>query len=221
MLDITANTFQEFPPMPELTPPLGLALVSFKFSSKWVANMGPFVASLVGGRTDYETLQIFSQTQSKIPADLHDIISVHAPHLRSLVVQGQLKDSSVLNLCTYLERFECETIPSDELVAAIPRTIQAFAVTDTTPDSALAARVWRSLGSAAPLSYISAAYLTEQLGSFPSLRVFRWMGSTAHPGFAALRERCGSLRIELHSNSVGCSFLIIHSLAETYPKSPG
>jgi hypothetical protein len=183
--------------------------------------MGPFVASLVGGRTDYETLQIFSQTQSKIPADLHDIISVHAPHLRSLVVQGQLKDSSVLNLCTYLERFECETIPSDELVAAIPRTIQAFAVTDTTPDSALAARVWRSLGSAAPLSYISAAYLTEQLGSFPSLRVFRWMGSTAHPGFAALRERCGSLRIELHSNSVGCSFLIIHSLAETYPKSPG
>lgn len=123
MLDITTNTFQEFPPMPELTPPLGLGLLSFKFSSKWVANIGPFVASLVGGRTDYETLQIFSQTQSKIPADLHDIISVHAPHLRSLVVQGQLKDSNILKLCTHLERFQCETIPSDEPVAAIPRTI--------------------------------------------------------------------------------------------------
>ncbi|KAJ7834377.1 hypothetical protein B0H14DRAFT_3871409 [Mycena olivaceomarginata] len=213
VLDITANSFQEFPRMPELIPPLGLGLLSFKFSSKWVANMSSFVASLVGSRTDNETtIQIFSQTLSKIPADLHEILSFHAPHLRSLVVQGQLKDFKVLDLCTHLERFECKTIPSDELVAAIPRTIKALAVTNPIPDPARilnphlqSARLgFRPLPTARP-SYLSAVHLTEQLGSFPNLRLFNWMGSTAHPGFSALRERCTNLGIELRSEATNSS----------------
>ncbi|KAJ7330990.1 hypothetical protein DFH08DRAFT_882102 [Mycena albidolilacea] len=135
-------------------------------------------------------------------------MSFHAPQLRSLVVQGQLKDLKVLDLRTHLERFECATIPSDELVAAIPRTIKALAATNPIPDPARtlnphlqSARLgFRPLPTARP-SYLSAAHLTEQLGSFLNLRLFNWMGSTAHPGFAALRERCTNLGVELRSEA--------------------
>ncbi|KAJ7808805.1 hypothetical protein B0H14DRAFT_2868812 [Mycena olivaceomarginata] len=149
--------------------------------------MSSFVASLVGGRTDNETtIQIFSQTLSKIPADLHEILSFHAPHLRSLVVQG--------------------------LSPAIPRTIKALAVTNPIPDPARtlnphlqSARLgFCPLPTARP-SYLLAAHLTEQLGLFPNLCLFNWMGSTAHPGFSALRERCTNLGIELRSKVTNSS----------------
>ncbi|KAJ7804639.1 hypothetical protein B0H14DRAFT_3486028 [Mycena olivaceomarginata] len=173
MLDITANTFQEFPPMPELTPPLGLALLSFKFSSKWVANMGSFVASLVGAvpttrRSKYSRRR--NPRSQRICTTLFlFMLRIYAP--LSCKASSRTRISS--NFAHISSGFQCETMPSDELVAAIPRTIQALAVTNTTPDPALVARVWPSLGSAAPPSYISAAYLTEQLDSFPFLRVFR------------------------------------------------
>ncbi|KAJ7249136.1 hypothetical protein B0H12DRAFT_708127 [Mycena haematopus] len=202
MLDITANAFLGFPEILGLGPPLGLSLLSFKFNSRWVANAGPFLASLVDGCTDNEPLEVFHHKQTKTPpADLHDVLSTHGHHIRSLVIQGQLKDPHVLSLCTRLERFECETLPSDELVAAIPRTITALAVANPTQD----------LPSVFPLTtvplppprvpFIPVEHLTVQLATFPSLRVLTWMGSTAHSGFAALREQCGRQGIELRCHA--------------------
>jgi hypothetical protein len=39
-------------------------------------------------------------------------------------------------------------------------------------------------------------HLTRQLDTFPNLRVFTWRGSTNHPEFDTLRERCESQGIE-------------------------
>ncbi|KAJ7664567.1 hypothetical protein DFH06DRAFT_1188067 [Mycena polygramma] len=198
-LDITANTFQIIPMMPgTILQPLGLGLVSFKFNSKWVADTSTFLASLTAGRTDGDHVQLYGHTLSATPADLHGVLTAHGPHLRSLVAPGKLKDTQVLSLCTLLERFECETIPSDELVAAIPRTITVLAVTNTTPDPVASSASYRP-----PLREIlSATYLTQQLDTFPKLRSFTWIGSTTHPDFLALQERCGGLGIELRSRGI-------------------
>ncbi|KAJ7794084.1 hypothetical protein B0H14DRAFT_132404 [Mycena olivaceomarginata] len=207
MLEITASTL----PMPGVIPPLGLDLLLFKSCSKQAANLGPFLATLVGGRTraDDDGLQLF-QTQSRTPADLHDILSAHSSHLRSLVVRGELKDPRVLDLCTHLERFECDTLPADELVAAIPRTINALGVAYPTPEPNKYLRSLRPSGmptmsTASP--YISVAHLTEELGTFPHLRVLTWMGSTAHPGFIELQERCSGLGVEMRSQATASFYL--------------
>jgi hypothetical protein len=197
MLDVTANNFQTFLAMPDLTSPLGLGLVSFRFNSKWVADPSPFLAFLLGGRTDGEHLQSYSQPLSIPPADLQNVLSAHGRHLRSLAVSGKLKDPRVLDFCTHLERFECGTFPSDDLVDAIPRTITALVVTNLVPDSAPP----HQMRLPAPLRIFltSVAYITQQLDTFPNLRLFIWARSTAHPGFTALRERCSNLGIELRS----------------------
>ncbi|KAJ7911361.1 hypothetical protein B0H13DRAFT_2660594 [Mycena leptocephala] len=198
MLDVTANNFQTFPEMPDLTSPLGLGLVSFRFSSKWVADTSPFMAFLVGGRTDGEALQSYSQPLSVPSANFHRILSNHGRSLRLLAVSGKLKDPHVLGLCTHLERFECETFPSDELVAAIPRTITMLVVTNRTLDSS--SQILLPAALRGPPA--SVAYITQQLDTFPNLQVFIWVGSSAHPRFSALEERCSGLGIELRSRVI-------------------
>ncbi|KAJ6488768.1 hypothetical protein C8R45DRAFT_1213445 [Mycena sanguinolenta] len=186
MLDITVNSFQEFPPMPELQSPLGLGLISFKMQSRWLINRGPLLAFLVGNRADNEPLEMFHRTQANTPVDLQDILSVHGPHLRSLVVPESLRNPNVLRLCTRLERFECETLPHRALVAAIPRMITALAVTNRF-DLADNGRVVEP----------RVAYLTEELETFPGLQVFIWVESTEHSGLAKLCARCTDLGIEM------------------------
>ncbi|KAJ7611892.1 hypothetical protein DFH06DRAFT_1485051 [Mycena polygramma] len=199
MLDITANNFQIIPTIADTIPqPLGLGLVSFKFSSKWVADTSTFLASLTAGRTDGDHVQLYGHTLSATPADLHGVLTAHGPHLRSLVAPGKLKDTQVLSLCTLLERFECETIPSDELVAAIARTITVLAVTNPTPDPVAAPASYRP----PPSEILSVAHLTQQLDTFPKLRAFTWIGSTTHPDFLALQERCGALGIDMRCRGI-------------------
>ncbi|KAJ7150917.1 hypothetical protein C8R43DRAFT_1191480 [Mycena crocata] len=85
-------------------PPPNLKLVALKLSAKWVTDVGP------------------------LNPHIRRIFTVHGNHLCSLSVQGKLQDVTVLDICTQLERFECQTFPSDELVPAVPRTITALAV---------------------------------------------------------------------------------------------
>jgi hypothetical protein len=183
MPEVTANIFQNFPEMPELTSPLGLGLVSFRFNSKWVAVACPLFAFLVGGRADGEPLQSYSQPLSIPSADLHGVLSAHGRHLRLLAVSGVIKDPHVLGLYTHLERFECGTVPSDEIVAAIPRTITTLAVTNLVPDSVpdSSPRFGRVFPPPLPVphTFISVAYLTQQLNTFPNLRALTWVGSIA------------------------------------------
>ncbi|KAJ6451360.1 hypothetical protein C8R47DRAFT_1084126 [Mycena vitilis] len=198
-LDVTANTLHSIPIIPDTIPqPLGFGLVSFKFNSKWVADTSTFLASLTEGRTDGDHVQLYGHTLSATPADLHGVLTAHGPHLRSLVAPGKLKNTQVLSLCTLLERFECETIPSDELVAAIPRTITVLAITNPTPDPVAATASYRP----PPGEILSAAHLTQQLDAFPKLRAFTWIGSTTHPDFLALQERCGALGIDFRSRGI-------------------
>ncbi|KAJ6566291.1 hypothetical protein B0H19DRAFT_1137328, partial [Mycena capillaripes] len=153
----------------------------------------PILSSLIGGRTDEQPLQLYSHVHSLHPADLHAVLATHGPHLRSLVVEGTLTDPHVLRLCTHLERFEWATLPTDALVDAIPRSIKALAVTNATRDPAvpqpMITRVYVPPG---PVSHIPVAHLTQQLDTFPHLRIFTWVGSIAHLGFGALQKRCKS-----------------------------
>ncbi|KAJ7146606.1 hypothetical protein C8R44DRAFT_757868 [Mycena epipterygia] len=192
MLDVTSNAVQY---LPLFDPRLKLGLVSVKISSKWVLDAAPFVASLLGGQEDAEKtrLQLFHQTESMQPADLHAILLAHGDDLRSLAVQG-LKDPCVLDLCTQLERFECEVFPVDALVAAIPRTIKALAV--GAPVDPPLAPTLRLPVHPAPLSV---DYFIQQLGTFPNLEVLTLVGLDTHPGFSMLRAHCNSSGIEFRS----------------------
>ncbi|KAF7368039.1 hypothetical protein MSAN_00869800 [Mycena sanguinolenta] len=201
ILDITANTFQEFPPMPELQPPLGLGLISFKLQSRWLINGAPLLAFLVGNRTDNERLEVFHRTQSATPVDLQDVLSAHGPQLRYLVVPESLGNPNVLRLCTRLECFECETLPHQGVVAAIPRTITALAITNPPTQRFSLNRLYDGR-----VVERRVAYLTEQLHTFPALRILTWAGSSAHSGLAALCDRCNELGIAVRfrpSNTIG------------------
>ncbi|KAJ6492130.1 hypothetical protein C8R45DRAFT_1212947 [Mycena sanguinolenta] len=188
MLDITTlDSFGGFPPMQELIPPLGLSLLAFELRSKWAKDVGSFLSSLNGGRTDDEPLELYTHTGYSMFPDLRDVLFAHGPHLRSLLVKGSIKDVSVLGLCTRLQRFECQCLPSDALVAAIPRTIRALAVTNPTTQES---------------NVTSLAYLTQQLDTFLAMEVFTWVGSTAHSEFAALRHRCTQLGRELRTREI-------------------
>ncbi|KAJ6492135.1 hypothetical protein C8R45DRAFT_1137230 [Mycena sanguinolenta] len=171
--------------MPE--PPVGLSLVAFKFSSRWAKDVGSFLSSLAGSRDNDEPLELFSHTRYTMLPDLRAVLSAHGPQLRSLVVARSIKDVSVLGLCARLERFECQCLPPDALVAAIPRTIRRLAVTNPPTRQS---------------NITSLAYLTQQLDTFTALRVFTWVGSTAHSGFAALRDRCTQLGRELRTREI-------------------
>ncbi|KAJ7670144.1 hypothetical protein DFH06DRAFT_1125532 [Mycena polygramma] len=176
LLDITANTFDTIPDVPT---PLGLGLLAFRFKSKTVDDTSKFLASLTRGCKDGANLQVYYHALDGPPANLDVVLSGCGHHLRSLFVPEELEDPHVLSLCTQLERFECGILPSDDLVAAIPRNITALAVTNPT------------------ISYTSVQYLTQQLATFPNLRIFTWVGLAHHPGLAALRGRCAVLGIEL------------------------
>ncbi|KAJ6600947.1 hypothetical protein DFH09DRAFT_1069640 [Mycena vulgaris] len=218
MLDITTNTVQELP-LFEPSPRLGLVIC--KFSSKWVIDAAPCVASLFGSHDD-PRLQVFHQTQSMRWVD---------------PVPGILKDPTVLGLCTRLERFESETFPSDELIAAIPRTISALAVGNlTTPPSP---PTFNRAGNSPPppptrrLSAImapplapeeaSAGDFIQQLDSFPNLKLLTWVGPTTHPDFVELEGECTARGIAFHArpkDSVHRFFFRFAFRLEAYPISP-
>ncbi|KAJ6514484.1 hypothetical protein C8R47DRAFT_1091229 [Mycena vitilis] len=204
MLTITANTARHI--LPHVTaPPLGLQLVSFKFKSKWVGDASSFIAALTGGRTDSGALQLYCHALSDTPAQLRGVLSVHGSRLRSIYLPGKVEDPHVLALCTRLERFECGTIPSDDLVAAIPRMINALTVTNLTPDPVPAPPfpIPRETRRAPPkITPISVALLEHHLDTFPNLRVFTWVGSIIHPGFNGLRQRCVLLGIEVRARAL-------------------
>ncbi|KAF7358786.1 hypothetical protein MSAN_01217900 [Mycena sanguinolenta] len=142
---------------------------------------------LIGGRNDNEHLELYTHTGYTMFPDLRDVLSAHGSHLRSLVVKVSIKDVGVLGYCTRLERFECQSLPPDSLVAAIPRSIRALAVTNPNTRES---------------SFSSLAYLTQQLDTFPALRIFTWVGSTEHSGFAALRDRCTELGLEVRTRAI-------------------
>ncbi|KAJ7656814.1 hypothetical protein DFH06DRAFT_1473430 [Mycena polygramma] len=201
MLTIAANTARNI--LPHTTaPPLGLELVSFKFKSKWVADPSAFIASLTRGRTDGGALQLYSHAFSDTPVKLHGVLSAHGSNLRSLSLPGKVDEPHILALCTCLERFECRTLPSDDLVAAIPRMINALAVRNLNPDPDPAPPFPIPREDRFPppkITPISVAQLTLQLDTFPNLRVFTWVGSIIHPGFNGLRDRCVGLGVEFRA----------------------
>ncbi|KAJ6481435.1 hypothetical protein C8R47DRAFT_1322127 [Mycena vitilis] len=187
MLDVTANDYRTIPDIPStVTQPLGLGLVAFQFHSERATDTSTFISTLTQGRRDRGTLQLYHQTLSKgQPENLHVVLAGCGRHLRSISVPGELEDPHVLHLCTHLERFECQALPSGHLVPAIPRTITTLAVTNPRGP-----HLWE-------VSYTPVGHLTQQLDTFPNLQVMVWAGSDQHPGFAALKARCGDLGIEL------------------------
>ncbi|KAJ7633875.1 hypothetical protein DFH06DRAFT_1437232 [Mycena polygramma] len=132
ILDVTANDYHTIPDIPStITQPLGLGLVAFHFHSQRVIDTSTFIATLTQGRRDRESLQLYYHTISKgQPENLYVVLAGCGRHLRSISLSGDLEDPHVLDLCTHLERFECQTLPSEHLVAEIPRTITALVVTN-------------------------------------------------------------------------------------------
>ncbi|KAJ6503813.1 hypothetical protein C8R45DRAFT_1070351 [Mycena sanguinolenta] len=174
---------ERFPEPPMLIPPLGLNLVAFKLTSQLAWDIGTFLSFVASGRDD-EPLELFTYTGCRMSPNLGDVLSAHGPHLRSLVVKASMQNVSVLGLCTRLERFECQRLPPDALVAAIPRTTRVLAVTNLPPQQS---------------GVTSLAYLTQQLDTFPALRFFTRRGSTPHSGFGRLRDRCTQLGLEVRT----------------------
>ncbi|KAJ7463676.1 hypothetical protein FB451DRAFT_1493211 [Mycena latifolia] len=176
MLDITSNSVQQ---LPLFEPSPSLPLVSVKFSSKWVVDASPCVASLLA-EVAGEHLQLFYQTQSMQPADLHGILVAHEAYLRSLA---------------------SESFPSGELVAAIPRTITALAVGSPPPSLPPApSRILAHPRLQAPLD-VSANYLIQQLDTFANLKAFTWVGPTVHTAFVMLQKECNARGIEFRSRT--------------------
>ncbi|KAJ7183380.1 hypothetical protein C8R46DRAFT_1344236 [Mycena filopes] len=218
MLDITANTTMELPP---ISPPLHLQLVSFKLHSKYIADASAFVASLGDA-----PLEVFHETQSLSNSDFEAVLCAHGNHLRSLSMQGSVgsfntiytpRDPSLLRFCTQLERFEYRSPPSDTFIAAIPRTITVLSVMHLvrvlsdrprnpnifiTPDLAeRAAKMQATIARIIP----PITHLIAALETFPSLRVFSWVtvvGAPAHPEVTALEERCKALGIKFCPRTV-------------------
>ncbi|KAJ7714797.1 hypothetical protein B0H16DRAFT_1898972 [Mycena metata] len=199
MLDITTNTVQQ---LPLATPPLQCNLVSVKIHSKTVTNANQFLASLGDHHVELYWLA---------EPGLH---LAHGGHLRSLCIQGPLKDVDALRFCTRLERVECRTRPTEALIAAIPRTITALSVQhlivvpapppvpDLSGGSVASGRRAAAAAAAATIARMvyaeeaqTVAHIVQQLDTFPKLWVFSWVGVT-DPDLAALKARCGSLGIE-------------------------
>ncbi|KAJ7146598.1 hypothetical protein C8R44DRAFT_864342 [Mycena epipterygia] len=191
MLDITSNTVQH---LPLFKPPLGL--VSVKIRSQWVIDAALFVVSLLAGPKASEEahLQLFHQTGSLQPADLHAILLVHRDDLRLLAVQGWLKDPCALDICTRLEWFECEVFPVDALVTAIPQLIKALAV-GAHVDPSLAPTL-RPPVHPVP---VSVDYFIQQLGTLPNLKILTLVGLDTLLEFSMLRAHCNSSSIEFRS----------------------
>ncbi|KAJ7776361.1 hypothetical protein B0H16DRAFT_1879700 [Mycena metata] len=189
MLDITTNTVRR---LPLANPALQYNLVSYKqtlqpktrTSFVTVANSPQFLASLGD-----HTLELFWPPDSVY---LH-LLALGA-HLRSLCIQGPLKDADRdgLPLCTRLERIECRARPTEDLITAIPRTITALSCAIPSSGAAAAASfAWMLYDTETRC----VAHLIQQLDTFPNLRVFSWVGMT-DPELAALNARCTSLGIE-------------------------
>ncbi|KAJ7731196.1 hypothetical protein B0H16DRAFT_1773010 [Mycena metata] len=214
MLDITTNTVQQ---LTLHVPPLQLQLVSAKISSQRIADAGPFLVSM-----GHHPLEIFHQTKSLLDADLEGILSTHGGHLRSLSLQGPVSDVHALASCTHLERFECRTVPTEALMAAVPRTITALCVHHPVTPTIQPVNLYGAVPSARvarmangrqlpkpPVPLIPLrkplTHLIQQLETLPRLRVFTWVGSPMHPEFDALKVRCTTLGIEFRvraTNSV-------------------
>ncbi|KAJ6465359.1 hypothetical protein C8R45DRAFT_939560 [Mycena sanguinolenta] len=111
--------------------------------------------------------------------DLRQVLLAHGSYLRSLSVDGVLKDPHVLSCCANLQRFQPNYL-SEELMAAIPRTINTLSM----PFFPVDPQFYFSL----PTPHISVAPLTQQLDEFPMLRVLV-LGSPKRQ-FDALRKRC-------------------------------
>ncbi|KAJ6474957.1 hypothetical protein C8R45DRAFT_1160188 [Mycena sanguinolenta] len=210
MLDITIDGFDAFPTTSQLHPPLGLGLVSFKFASPFMINVAPFLAFLIGDRTDNEHLEVFYHRRTVSPEGvlLNDVLSVHGPYLRSMVVPETPANSDALSLCTRLERFECESLPSRALVTSIPRTITTLIVKDRNQRT----RHFTLSGLSQSSFYTTnkspcVDYLTEQLHTFPALRRIIWDESAGDYDRDALQNRCTELGIEMCFPSINVLLL--------------
>jgi hypothetical protein len=108
-------------------------------------------------------------TSTEQPADLH-VFSTYGRHSRWLVVAKELlTHTHLLSHCPHLDFFGCYTLPSNELLAVIPRTIKSLVVANLYFDP-----------TAQPL-LMALEHLTQQLGTFPHLRLLDWYGLTETP----------------------------------------
>ncbi|KAJ6474962.1 hypothetical protein C8R45DRAFT_383645 [Mycena sanguinolenta] len=199
MLDITGCNWFDLPGLPQ-HPPLGLGLISFKFASRFLIDVAPFLGFLIGDRTDNEHLEVFYHRETASPRGvrLDRVLSVHGPHLRSLVVPETPANPDILSSCTQLERFECESLPSRALVAAIPRTITTLVLKDQN-------RRTLTYKLRGPLDFDfyesnkrpCVDYLTEQLHTFPALRRISCDPSVLDHDRDALQAHCTELGIEM------------------------
>ncbi|KAJ6506991.1 hypothetical protein C8R45DRAFT_971202 [Mycena sanguinolenta] len=174
--------------IPDHVPPLGLCVLSFNCMSIGGPTVGPLLTSLANGRADSQGLEVFYYRHFG-PGKMHlgQVLAAHGSHIRSLLVEGLINDAHVLSCCTNLERFESNFLTED-IMAAIPRTINTLAIPFFAGDHP------QSSSSLAPPD-ISIVHLTQQLDSFPMLRVLILKSSERE--FAALRNRCIELGIQL------------------------
>ncbi|KAF7378380.1 hypothetical protein MSAN_00264300 [Mycena sanguinolenta] len=200
MLDVATSGFGGFSHLPPLHPPIELGLVLFKFGSTSTTDVAPFLAFLIDDRTDNDRLEVFyhRNTGSARGVLLKDVLSIHSPHLRSIFVPETPADSDTLSLCTRLERFECESLPSRALVATIPRTITTLAIKDQNRGTEGTYMIQEAeFYKTNKLPCVG--YLTEQLHTFPVLRRIIWHESARddYHDRDALQDRFTELGIEM------------------------
>jgi hypothetical protein len=157
------------------SPPLELSLVSVKFNTHLVQDIGPCLASLLRQDGHGEPLQLLRhESTSRIHAVLGPVLVEHGPHLRSLSVKALLDVAQApLALCTTLEHFEFWAFPDSATLAAIPRTITTLAIRNNS------------------YSESDAETLAGELLAFPRLKVFIWTRCVQSGDlFHMLERRC-------------------------------
>ncbi|KAJ7753626.1 hypothetical protein DFH07DRAFT_1061417 [Mycena maculata] len=164
LLEITSNLNRMLPPF---DPPPRLALVSVKFNTMFLRDIGPCLASLMrppSGAVDTEPLQVLChKSHVTNPSSLGGVLDAHGARLRSLSVKtpdpGPGAAQSPLAQCTQLERFELGRFPDEDTLASIPRSITALAISGAPARGALDFEAF-----------------TGQLaiGTFPHLRALTW-----------------------------------------------
>jgi hypothetical protein len=126
---------------------------------------------------------------------LHHVLSTYGRHFGSLVFAKELLTyTHLLSHCPHLYFFGCYTLPSNDLLAVIPRTIKSLAVANLYFDP-----------TAQPL-LMALEHITQRLGTCPHLRLLDWYGFAENAlherGISQLQERCTSQGIELRTQVV-------------------
>ncbi|KAJ7203830.1 hypothetical protein GGX14DRAFT_698918 [Mycena pura] len=190
LLEITTDLQTSLPPF---DPPLNLALLSVKFNANMVSDIGPCLASLVrrpaadsgDGDGEAEPLQlIWHKSTGTRPSELDGVLAAHGAGLRALAVKtlDAAAAHAALARCTRLERFELGRFPDTALLALIPRTISALAISGAPDDARLDG-------------------LVDALPSFPDLKVLTWSGCPLPRMFPALEVACTRRGVELRMTS--------------------